>query len=474
MHKLLLGLWLAAGVPVIACAAYDSATEAQTKTLEIVRITPSGEDVPASRQLVITFNRPVVPIGKMERDAAEIPVIISPALPCEWRWINTSALACNLPENAPLQEATKYTLDIKPGIKAEDGTTIAAAYHHEFITKRPQVRNHQFHLWKSPGMPVLRLVFNQPVDRQSVKEHVFFSVGDSEARARLEVSPDPEDRTPPQFLPAPGESYGVLFKKASPQKSDDQLQKNHGREARRVWLVEPRHELALDTPVTLKIEPGLMSALGTQQGVESSSVVQFDTYPKFEFLGIRCTTNDNQTLEAKPGEALNGKCSPQRGTELVFSAPVDRDKAGKMLAFTPPIYGWNTEEAGDEGESEEASGPRISYEYRRPHSNGKTYSISLPSGLKPAQDYQVESRAHQMGFFSRLWYRITSIFHKKDPIDLRDIFGRKLGNSIVMGFTMDHRTPNFVLDYHDAVLEKDVDSEVPFYVNNLDSVVKLK
>lgn len=473
MRKLLLGVLLATSICPTAFAAYDSATAAQQKSLEIIRVTPSGEDAPAGRQIVITFNRPVVPIGKMERDAAEIPIITSPALPCEWRWINTSALACNLPEKSPLQEATKYTLDIKPGIKAEDGTTIAAAYHHEFITERPRVSYHQFRLWKSPGLPVLRLVFNQPVDKDSVKDHIYFSVGESEQRTRLEVSPDPEDRTPPQFLPAPGEPYGLIFKKSPPQQSDDQLQRNHGREARRIWLVEPRHELSLDTKIVLKTEPGLVSALGPEPSIDTSSVVQFDTYPKFEFLGIRCTTNSEQMLEAKSGEEMKGKCNPQRGTELVFSAPVSRGKAGKMLAFTPPIYGWGTTaDTSNEEESEESDEPsdaRIGYEYRQPHSKGKTYSISLPSGLKPAQEYHIESRAHQMGFFSRLWYRITSIFRKKDPIDMRDIFGRKLSNSINMNFALDHRNPNFVLDYRDAVLEKGVESEVPFYVNNLTS-----
>jgi len=37
--------------------------------LEIVRVTPSGDDVPPGRQIVLTFNQPVVPVGKMERDA---------------------------------------------------------------------------------------------------------------------------------------------------------------------------------------------------------------------------------------------------------------------------------------------------------------------------------------------------------------------------------------------------------------------
>lgn len=111
-------LIIAAGsLPFAAQAAYDSADATALKNLEIIRVTPDGEDVPAGKQIVIQFNRPVVPIGKMERESSEIPIITSPALQCEWRWINTSALACNLPDKAPLQEATHYTIDIKPGIE---------------------------------------------------------------------------------------------------------------------------------------------------------------------------------------------------------------------------------------------------------------------------------------------------------------------------------------------------------------------
>jgi len=46
----------------------------------------------------------------MERNANDIPVDISPPLNCEWRWLNTSALACQLREEAKMQQATGNTL----------------------------------------------------------------------------------------------------------------------------------------------------------------------------------------------------------------------------------------------------------------------------------------------------------------------------------------------------------------------------
>ncbi|MDY0009416.1 MAG: Ig-like domain-containing protein, partial [Bdellovibrionales bacterium] len=103
--------------------------------LEITRITPEGDDVPASRQIVITFNRAVVPLGKMDRSADEIPVTILPALECEWRWINTSSLACQLGEKSAMKASTTYYVVVNPGIEAEDGGTTAAATEHKFITQ---------------------------------------------------------------------------------------------------------------------------------------------------------------------------------------------------------------------------------------------------------------------------------------------------------------------------------------------------
>ena len=79
-------------------AGHALAAENPPGELKITRITPSGMDVPAGRQIVFEFNRPVVPLGRMERNSSEIPITIEPALSCQWRWLNASNLACQLDE----------------------------------------------------------------------------------------------------------------------------------------------------------------------------------------------------------------------------------------------------------------------------------------------------------------------------------------------------------------------------------------
>lgn len=449
-----------------AQAAFDSADAPQEKSLKIIRITPAGDDAPSGKQIVIQFNRPVVPVGKMERNAADIPIIMTPALPCEWRWINNSALACNLPDKQPLLEATLYSLEIKPGIKAEDGATLSETYNHQFTTERPAVRWKEFQQWKSAGYPIIRLTFNQPVEKESVAEHIYLAVGENgETRDGVTVSSDPKDSEEPYIIPLPGEGGLAMVNPSSPRKSDDDLRQKNGKEARRVWLVEPKRELPLDSKVILKSEPGLISAIGTEPGIEQSDVVEFHTYPAFAFLGVQCTTNDEKQLIIKPGEKQAELCNPMRSVLLSFSAPVDRESMGSMIKFTPPIGGWIREVEEEHGEYEEE--PEIGYQYRQAHTKDKTYEIWLPAGLKAAQDYLAQSRSQSMNWFERAWHWIKSLFTTTSPIEVQDIFGRELTAPVHMAFATGHRTPNFVLDYSHAVLEKNVDSEVPLYVNNL-------
>ena len=433
-------------------AAADSANVADNQKLEILRITPEGDDVPAAKQIVITFDRPVVPIGKMERSNTEIPIVISPAIQCEWRWINTSSLACNLPDKSPLQAATRYSLDINPGITSIDGATLAEVRHHNFLTERPILLDNEFRLWKSPSLPVLRLSFNQPVDKDSVAQHVFLTLGEKgETQIALIVSPDPEDRVLPLIMPVPGEKGAIVFDKNQTQKSNDNLQKAAGREARSVWLVEPAQELPQDASVVLKVEPGLISALGPEVSAVSNDVVAFDTFPQFEFLGVKCTDNANAEVFTAVGQLPKGKCNPLQPVRLSFSAPVEREKMGDVLNFNPAIGGWKAQVAEDQQQQDEQTnapetGAKIGSEYRQAHEKGRTYDIWLPTPLKAAQVYTVTS---------------------KDPAAVKDVFGRPSKQPISQSFELDHRNPNFVLDYTDAVLEKNVASEVPLYVNNL-------
>jgi len=210
-------------------------------SLSIVRITPAGSDVPPGRQIVFHFSRPVVPVGRMEREASEIPISISPTLDCQWRWLNTRALSCGLDETSALKPATRYDIVVNPGIGAEDGTVLAKPVKHSFITERPTVRYVGFKTWKAPGMPFIRMTFNQPVSEKSVAQHVFMMVYDrDEKRVAIHAEPDPDVKQAPFIIPLTGEKISLV---PAAGRSSGKTELNQGKaasqpgsEARRIWL----------------------------------------------------------------------------------------------------------------------------------------------------------------------------------------------------------------------------------------------
>ncbi len=431
-------------LPTIASSADEPAS------LRVVRITPTGKDVPPGRQIVFQFDRAVVPVGRMERNASEIPITISPGLDCRWRWLNTRALACQLDEKSSLTPATRYEIVVNPGIKSEDGATLAKPVQHDFTTERPGVRHAWFSTWESPGMPLIRMTFNQPVSRASVAEHVFMMAdGQTKQRINLKVEPDPRDKQTPLFLPLPGEKITLIPRHAkSLQPSDADQEKGaptRQTEVRRVWLVAPVAELALDRKIELKVEPGLVSFDGPQRGAENRVLVAFHTFPEFAFEGVECTDNTNKKITISAAEAgleIKDRCNPLKRVALVFSAPVIEDEVKDHVRIVPDL-------AGGRKDYDPWANYRGYSRLRSPHKQGRKYRVWLPEVLQAYQIYSIQS----------------------DSAKFKDEFGRTLSASIDMQFATAHRPPDFTLTHPRAVLEKDVDTEMPLVVTNLKKVI---
>ena len=277
---------------------YDSSKFNNTaKPLKITRITPAGMDVPAKRQIVFKFNMPVVPVGRMDRTTEEIPIVITPALSGQWRWLNTSSLALQLGNNERMKNATQYKIEIKPGFVTENGNKMNTGQVHTFTTMRPQVRYYRFQNWKAPGHPVIRLDFNQKVDIASVIANT-------------------------GFYPAGGQKVEVQGKVT---KSRFGTSVN----------IEPAVQLPIDTKINLNVRPGIVSGEGPEPGKENRTVVTFNTFPEFRFLGIRGYNNNNKkimlTLNENPESLL---FSPLSQASLIFSAPVPREWKARTLTLS--------------------------------------------------------------------------------------------------------------------------------------------
>ncbi|MFC1567625.1 alpha-2-macroglobulin family protein [Pseudomonadota bacterium] len=421
--------------------AFDSSENpSQKDNLKILRITPSGNDVPAGQQVVFQFDRPVVPIGRMERDSKDVPITFSPKLNCEWRWLNTSALACQLRSEDKMKQATRYDVEIGLGITTKDGLRLKEAMTHSFITARPRATYSRFINWLTPGDPLIQISFNQPVTKASVEAAVTMTARRSKDRSPISVAayPDNMPRSLPYWMQVVTEDKQPMV--------DDQKTVIDGETARRVWVVEPVKELPLSETIWMDVNPGLVSSEGTEKGIESRTVVSFETYPKFEFTGIRCTLKGKRSatnimLETMQKSDMGNGCAPLKPVALLFSSPVLKSMVKKHVAFEPSLDGGRKDYDPWENTRDYT---RLTY----PHRAGRHYQLWLPAFLQANQDYTV------------------TIDHES----LADEFGRKLDNKTDFNFFTSHREPKLKLNHNNAVLEKNVDTDIPLYVTNLDSV----
>lgn len=426
-------------VLLLAAAAAMAApdTAGRPGALEVVRLTPEGEDVPPGQQLVLQFNQDVVPVGDMRRDAATLPVTVTPSLACEWRWINSSALACQLGERDALRPATRYTVQVRPGLAAISGATMARPWQASFVTQRPDVRRADLVFWLTPQQPIVRVMFSTPVTKSSVLRALSFTAGTQ--ATPFDLYADDMKRNFPDWM----EYLGITADQ--PQHVDDGYMPLGNDEARRIWLLVPKHDLPADTSVHLALAPGLVTPLGPEPGAQSRTAVAFDTFPAFRFLGIRCTPNEPDPSNTE-GEDINVErlaagnapgCDPLAPVTLRFSSPVVASQVKTNVAFAPRLDG---------GRSDYDPWENVEDYTRRdnPHRRGAEYTIWLPELLKAAQTYRISIGT-----------------------GLRDEFGRAPATPVTVDFRTTHRDPRLVIDYRDAVLEKGVDSQAAGYSTNI-------
>lgn len=403
-----ISLLAGAGSPTLAADTQPS------NPLKIVRITPSGEDVPPGRQIIFEFNQPVVPLGRMERDASEIPIAMEPAVRCQWRWLNPSTLGCLLDEKNAMAPATRYRVTVRPQLKALDGATMPAEVSHSFVTQRPGVSSNWFKTWLAPGTPQIGIRFNQPVEEGSVAAHLFFRTAKG-ARVPCVLSDDPDS-----------------------VKSSDYRKGL-------VWLVTPKQELPAGQTARLVAEPGIRSLEGPEPSAKEIAVVDVNPFPPFTFIGIQCETKEGKQITIReagaPSSPAQQQCNPEREISLVFSSPVLKEAIQPNLEIQPKL----TTRAGEGDPWEDV------YSYSQIDSSrdkDEVYPAPLPTVFKPYQQYQLKAPAGA----------------------IKDEFNRPLKGGIDMAFKTSHLPPDFFVFKQMSALEKGLDSEAPLAVTNLNKM----
>ena len=128
----------------------------------------------------ITFSKPIVAMGSVEHEKGlATPIVISPRLEGEWRWLG-SATTEFVPKGL-VPYATEFQVTVPKGLRAVDGAELAAEYVFSFETPRPVLQHVD-----PPGDPTgafrwltprhaIALTFNQPV--KDLAAHLALEVG---------------------------------------------------------------------------------------------------------------------------------------------------------------------------------------------------------------------------------------------------------------------------------------------------------
>ncbi|MEY2152549.1 MG2 domain-containing protein [Rhodanobacter sp. 115] len=414
------------------------AARAADGDLQVRRISPSGTNVQPGQEAVIQFDRAMVPLGHMGRDSATLPVHIKPDPGCQWRWLDTSELACRLAGQQRFSPATRYTITVGTALKAMDGSHLAAPVTQDFTTWRPQVLWSEFRHWLSPVMPQYLLRFNMRVTAAEVARHIGFDDGHGHVVA-AKVTPFTRKRQGPLWLPVPG-APGAVVEVDAPSPDTPLDAHADATQGRRVWLVKPAHALAPAQHYTLLAQPGMRSPLGPlpSKQTDLDGDTGITTYGAFAFAGIGCRDSGDRAQMQAPGDAVGSRCRPN-SLNLLFSSPVPRATLAairwkplpmprdRLAAIWRDYPQWFLRE------------PRSPTDAERPDSFPLTFK------LDPMRDYAVTV-----------------------PAGVKDRFGRTLAKPVTLTFQTGHRVPFINPPPSEAVLEAGQATIAPLSFTNLD------
>ncbi len=406
---------------LVLCASSNTfaADPSAQLPLEVLRVTPEGEGINEdTNTVVIQFSRAAVPLGRMDRTASEIGVTISPSLPCQWRWTDTSTLSCFLPSGGKMAAATRYKVTVKPQFDTTVREALKRPVETSFTTELPGLLWPWITAWKSPTEPVVTVNPSLPVAESDLSEHLVFQAADGKrTRAKL-VKPQP------------------------PAGASAAASAESGKE----WLATPAEPLAPDTSYKLLLTKGLRASVGELALEKDREFLSLHTFPAFELLGIGCVSLKGDEVFIPVGEPAGSKkrerCDPLNRIALQFSVPVVADGLATGVEVTPAL----TKDAAALAELWREYAPEVSEGVV--NSKGMRYPVPLPYGLRAISSYTVQAKAD----------------------GVRDMFGRTLPKEVTLAFATDHRLPRMVLDHEVSVLEKEVDTELPIVVNNVSAV----
>ena len=290
---LLTGIWRAANpaleaLPAAITNPLQEPEAPNPNILQVIQGSPRGllETAQLDQEIVVVFNHPMVPLGRVEEAKREV-IKIEPEIDGAIRWYGTR-VAAFIPE-APLKPGSSYTVTVAKQ-KALNGKEMTGSYSFQFRT--PPLKMHYSYPYSGNRIPYdqdFKLYFNYPV-----------SLNDIKRMGRLMADGRP-----------------VAFEVSYDLDPDDATESDVTRSSVRIV---PSARLPRDAKVQLILKKGLPPIDGND-GLEQDTIIHYQTYGPLQV-----------SLQNK-GKYFQDAWS----TGLAFNNPVDAARAVQHIRLEPPL-----------------------------------------------------------------------------------------------------------------------------------------
>ena len=322
---------------VLFSASVLSQGNGADKPLKVRAIYPTGEEVASSERITIEFNQNVVSLGASMFVDDVVPIDIEPAVECEWNWVKLNTLQCELPIDSNLARSTKYTVTVRPGIRAPNGRVLQSNYVHTFETVVPSIRYTDLVSWVSPTEPIIKVLFNQKVNLATLKNRVFMLDSITGKEISVKVWPNVGRMT--------YEIDDDFFGRSQTYKKYSYLD---GSEYQRVQtdnvVLLPQETLSAGSQVSLVLLPGVEGATGNLTSKERMLVdAEITTFDEFRLLGLVCQDVHGNDLFLSTSQTQEESCSVQSNFSLVLSSRFGQRAINNFVHSEPSLKrndGW--------------------------------------------------------------------------------------------------------------------------------------
>ena len=454
--------------------------------LQVIQRMPSGEmdSLNAAREVVVTFNEPMVALSDNAGMGAACPIHLSPSLPGRCRWRGSNTVAFEL-QGFP-KPGTEYSVLVPKGTASQvSGDKLAEDQRWTFVTPRPRLMSSapgQDQRWVSLD-PKLFLSFNQPMDPAKAKDYLALeeaSVDETDPELdpsavtmknglaealRTKVLGSAAGAQPQRLVPMEvsalskdqwealvksGALQGASFAPAGPGQD---------------FMLLPQRRLKPDKRYRLWIGAGMPGA-GGAVGTARTQVVAFETYATFHSQGV----GGEQACPSPAGPKFKG--SALRSPYWAFTNPVDPDSFFSHLKITPapPEPAGQVEQAdpeqnggdedGDYGDDGENQGGGSSF--AGPVVSGQAIKLesAYVDGRKPGHGLLPLKRPVDAPFpracvvsLGDLRLKVGQTYHFEVSPGLKDAFGNVLDQAIAYDQTVPDYCPDLDVPGGFSVLE---------------------